>query len=82
MVSLFFCLWRLDSNGAAGVGGRAEQSPAPTSGLLLPFTIHPAGVGILGALRAAGAAAPTERIDTHLRTADLLSNRRRGWRDT
>ena len=30
---------------AAGWRERAEQSPAPTSGLLLPFTIHPAVVG-------------------------------------
>ena len=45
---------------STGVGGcwghhRAEQSPAPTSGLLLPFAIHPALAGIVTALRAAGA---------------------------
>ena len=36
-------------------GVRAEQRPAPTSGLLLPFTIHPALAVIVTALRAAGA---------------------------
>ena len=58
-MSLFFCAWRLDSNGATGADGRFLKRPY----VVIDGPFQPSIPGAnLPPKRAAGAAAPTEKM--------------------